>query len=189
MNPQAKIISVANKLNMSGLKKQQGTTRIIYDSLPLDGRSVFRFFEGSNARVFPFTNLGSFGNKLEVGETLVCSFVYFSVFKVENNVITQITPPGLVPPYAGVTLGDWNFSIGNVQVMKPNPAMSQNPAFNKTTNSSSNVGILDTELVIPPLLEFVAELKTAGVGINETGSFLRMTIEGVGSIVNTRETY
>ena len=186
--PQQKIISVADKLGIPGIAKQQGSTRVIYDSLPVDGRSVYRFFEGSNSRVFPFTNVGSFGNKLEVGEVLTVQYIYFNLFNIVDGVTTAITPLGLGAPSAPITLGDWNFVIGNVQVVKPTPVVSSNPAFNKNCNSDSNLFIRDTDLVIPPLLEFISELKTqSGVTIQST--FLRMTIEGIGSLINTRQPY
>ena len=35
--PQDKIVGVNNKFGNTNIKNQQGTTRVIYDSLPLDG--------------------------------------------------------------------------------------------------------------------------------------------------------
>jgi len=63
VTPQRKLIANTDKFNNAGIKKQQGTTRAIYDSLPLDGRTNFRFFEESNNRNFPLTNTGADGNK------------------------------------------------------------------------------------------------------------------------------
>jgi len=190
VTPQQKIESVTKKLGIPGIKKQQGTTRIIYDSLPLDGRTTFRFFEGSNSRVFPFTNVGSFGNKLEVGETMGVQYAYLSFFTA------TIPPPPEVPTFSApvpaaidsVQIGDINLSIGNVQVVKPMPVVSWSPIFNKNCASNSNLFIFDTDVIIPPLLEFVAELRTP-FPESFPDSFLRLTFEGVGSIINTRQTY
>jgi hypothetical protein len=45
ITPQQKIVGVNNKFGNTNIKNQQGTTRVLYDSLPLDGRTNFRFFE------------------------------------------------------------------------------------------------------------------------------------------------
>ena len=74
--PQQKTIGVNDKFGNTGIRKQQGTTRIIYDTLPLDGTRVFEFFKNSQSRPFPYSNTGSDGNKLGVGNTLVIERSY-----------------------------------------------------------------------------------------------------------------
>jgi len=68
--PQDKIVSVNNKFGNTNIKGQQGTTRVLFDSLPLDGSTELRFFENSSSRQYPFTNIGAEGNRLNVGENL-----------------------------------------------------------------------------------------------------------------------
>ena len=47
VTPQQKMVAVNKKFGNTNIKNQQGTTRVIYDSLPLDGRTNFRFFENN----------------------------------------------------------------------------------------------------------------------------------------------
>ena len=79
VTPQMKAVAVNDKFGNSGIKKQQGSTVIKYDTLPLDGRTEFRFFEESNQRNFPLSNTGADGNKLGVGNSMVIERVYLTV--------------------------------------------------------------------------------------------------------------
>ena len=65
--PQRKIIGVNKNYGNSGIKRQQGSTVILYDTLDITIDSTYRFFEGANNRDFPLTNVGASGNKLPVG--------------------------------------------------------------------------------------------------------------------------
>ena len=47
VSPQTKAIGINDKFGNTGIKKQQGSTIVKYDTLPLDGRTEYRFFEGS----------------------------------------------------------------------------------------------------------------------------------------------
>jgi hypothetical protein len=59
-------------LVIPALKDQQGTSRIIYDSITSYWvKQFYRFFEDSTTRAFPLTNTGSDGKKLGVGDTMV----------------------------------------------------------------------------------------------------------------------
>jgi len=190
VTPQQKIESVTSKLGIPGIKKQQGTTRVIYDSLPLvPGQTSYRFFEGSNSRVFPNTNLGSFGNKLEVGESFTIQYMYFSIFTYNNLDPFELQSTSNLSAEVELRDAEVNFAIGNVQVIKPTPVISMDPAFNKGTNSASNLFFLDTDIVIPPLLEFIAEMRANITPNVNPFSRIRLTCEGVGSLINTRQTY
>ena len=79
-NANRKIVTVNNAQGAKNINQQQGTTRIIYDSLPLvngvNPKQTLRFFEGVNSRVFPFTNLTE--NKLQIGESIALQrFTFF----------------------------------------------------------------------------------------------------------------
>jgi hypothetical protein len=76
------MVGVNNKFGNTGIKSQQGTSRLIYDTLPVGTNTTFRFFEDSASRNFPFTNTGSDGNKLGVGDTMVIESVQFSYIDV-----------------------------------------------------------------------------------------------------------
>lgn len=186
ISPQKKNIGVNDKFGNIGIKKQQGTTRIIFDSLPLDGSSVYRFFEDVNTRQFPFTNLGSFGNRLQVGESLVVERTYLNISATTAGAISSIITTVGQPL---IEAGELNLEIANSQVIKPIPIRSFVPAFNKNAQFDGYYNFeFDTQIVIPPLLEFVSILRTAGA-VTIADNFLFLTFEGSGAIIAPRTTF
>jgi len=187
VTPQRKLIANTDKFNNAGIKKQQGTTRAIYDSLPLDGRTNFRFFEESNNRNFPLTNTGADGNKLPVGNALAIERAYFSIVTIIGGVVTTIVDlPSVV---GGLDVGELSIEIANSQVMKQVPLLSFDPRFNKSAmHDAYNNFEFDTQLVINPLLEFVFPVRVDTYSpIVDT--FLRLTVEGTGAIIAPRNTF
>ena len=188
ITPQKKIMGVSKKFGNKGIKFQQGTTRVLYDSLPLDGRTEFRFFEESSNRNFPFSNTGADGNRLGVGETIAIERAYFSVITVDpdTNDITALTPIGVVDD--NLLAGELSIEIANSQTMKKVALLSFDPRFNKSAQHDDyNNFEFDTQLVISPLLEYMIRTRTNPY-IPIVNGFLRLTIEGVGSIISPRVT-
>lgn len=188
--PQRKAIGVNDKFGNRGIKNQQGTTRIIYDTLPFDGRTEFRFFEGSAQRNFPFSNTGSDGNKLGVGNTLVVERAYLSLITVdpETKLIETVEALALTLDPA-ITLSEFGFMVANSEVIKTVPVLSWFPQFNKVAENQLNNNFeFDTQIVIPPLLEFVATLRLAQP-FTKANTLLRLTIEGTGAIIAPRTTF
>lgn len=190
VSAQRKIVKVNTKLGNPGIRKQQGTTRILYDSLPVDGRTVYRFFENANNRAFPFTNMAG-DARLKVGESMSILFAYLTVLTfdaVNPDQLVQSASPnvaGLVP----FQWADLNFSIANSQVIKPINVSSFTNQFNKNAyNAQYSIFQFDTELVIPSLIEFVAELRTTPQPA-VANTFLALTFEGVGAILSPRTTF
>ena len=186
--PQQKIGFVNKALGNKGIDKQQGTTRILYHYIELDGRTQFDFFRDSQAVQFPFTNVGSFGNKLEVGETLDVERLYLSVITIdavnpaEVTSVIDLTAAGL----DGLFRSDLNLIIANSQVMKPINVASFKPEFNyMARNDDNNVFWAFTDLIIPPLVEFEFQMRTPEYGA-VANAFLGLTVEGVGSILSPR---
>jgi hypothetical protein len=187
--PQRKAIGVNDKFGNTGIKNQQGSTVIKYDTLPIDGRTEFRFFEGSAQRNFPFSNTGSDGNKLGVGNTLVVERAYLSIVTTsEAGVITNVDPISLtIDP--SVTLAEFGFMVANSEVIKTVPILSWLPQFNKVAENQLNTNFeFDTQVVLPPLLEYVATLRLAQA-YTAANRFLRLTIEGTGAIIAPRTTF
>ena len=181
-------MGVSKKFGNKGIKFQQGTTRVLYDSLPLDGRTEFRFFEESSNRNFPFSNTGADGNRLGVGETIAIERAYFSVITVDpdTNDITALTPIGVVDD--NLLAGELSIEIANSQTMKKVALLSFDPRFNKSAQHDDyNNFEFDTQLVISPLLEYMIRTRTNPY-IPIVNAFLRLTIEGVGSIISPRVT-
>jgi hypothetical protein len=190
VTPQMKNISVNDKFGNSGIKKQQGSTVIKYDTLPFDGRTEFRFFEESNQRNFPLSNTGSDGNKLGVGNSMVVERAYLTVgtYNPVTNAWTTLTTTSIASNVA-VLAAEFGFTIANSQVIKNVPVLSWIANFNKAAENELNSNYeFDTQIIIPPLLEFVATLrmqKYAAV----SDSYIRLTIEGSGAIIAPKTTF
>lgn len=189
VTPQRKIIGTNDKFGNSGIKNQQGSTVVLYDTLPLDGRTEFRFFEGSGQRLFPFSNTGAQGNQLAVGNSMTVERAYLSIITTDaNGVITAIAPLSLTTN-VGITLGEFGFSVANSDVIKKIPVLSWTPQFNKDAENELNSSFdFDTQVVIPPLMEFVATLRTAAYTTSAT-TRIRLTLEGAGAIIAPRSTF
>ena len=188
--PQRKAIGVNDKFGNAGIKMQQGSTVIKYDTLPVDGRTEFRFFEGSSQRNFPFSNTGSDGNKLGVGNTLVVERAYLSVVTTDPSTgdfdtVANITLSSNV----ALLLAEFGLAIANTEVIKNVPIMSWLPEFNGDAENQLNSNFeFDTQVVIPPLLEYVATVRV-GQAYKAANTYLRLTIEGTGSIIAPRTTF
>lgn len=185
-----KIIGVNDKLGNTGIKKQQGTTRIMYDSLPLvvsNGAFTLNFFENVNTRQFPLTNL--LENKLQVGETIVLEDYYFNLIEVTpQGVVLWERPFEFFAESEGLYRADLDFMIGESRVLKGVKIGSSQSSFNyganflsqavRSTSTSGtdpivstvtksekghNIYKLRTDLVIPPDIQFVAPVKFSGI--------------------------
>lgn len=191
ITPQMKQVFVNNKFGNSGIRKQQGSTVIKYDTLPLDGRTEFRFFEGCQSRLFPFTNSNSEGNKLGVGNSMTIERIYLSV--VTTNAVSPFLPTAiltldLTSPIEILT-SEFSFLLANATVIKNVPILSFVPNFNKVAENALNSSFeFDTQIVVPPLLDFIASLRTqAYVAVANTS--IRLTLEGAGAIIAPKTTF
>ena len=191
VTPQSKAITVNNKFGNKGIKNQQGSTVIKYDTLPIDGRTEFRFFEGSANRLFPDTNCTTDGNKLGVGNSLVVERAYLSVItKVEGRItqIEQIQLGGSAPE--AINLSEFSLTVANSEVIKQVPVLSWLPEFNKMAENQLNTNFeFDTQVVLPPLLEFVGIVRAPFYTPPVAELYLRLTIEGAGAIISPRATF
>ena len=198
ITPQDKLVAVNKKFGNAGIKSQQGTSRIIYDSLPVtnNGQTTFRFFEDSTSRAFPFTNTGSDGNKLGVGDTMVLGSVLFSISRrtIATGIFQDTT--NLTALSIENSISYFNFEIANNQVVKKVTLSEAAPQYSNTTSQLSTNLVLETEIVIPPLLPYVLELRTPRslftmLGAPPAGQeyFIYAQIIGVGGIIAPRTTF
>lgn len=187
--PQDKLISVADKFGNTGIQKMQGSTVIKYDTLPIDGRTTFEFFQGSAQRNFPLSNTGSDGNRLGVGNSMIVQRAYLSVVTLDRvtGAIATILPLSIAG-FPELCASEFGFEIANSLVIKNVPVMSWLPQFNKNAENQLNTSFeFDTLVAIQPLLEYVATIRQLGqIAVDDT--YLRLTIEGVGSIMAARTT-
>jgi hypothetical protein len=121
ITPQQKAVAVNNRFGNTNIKGQQGTTRVIYDSLLLDGSTELRFFENAASRQYPFTNIGSEGNRLTVGETFVIQKIYFGLINVDEDTGAFVDFQSIPANGAGYETGEWSFLLANSQVIKQLP--------------------------------------------------------------------
>jgi len=190
VTPQMKNISVNDRFGNSGIKKQQGSTVVLYDTLPWDGRSEFRFFEGSAQRNFPLSNTGADGNKLGVGNSMVVerAYITYGAYDATTNAWTSLSITNLTA-FPAILTAEFSFQIANSQVIKNVPILSWIPEFNKVAENQLNSNFeFDTQVIIPPLLEFVAALRTQRYAAVEN-HYLRLTIEGSGAIIAPKTTF
>jgi hypothetical protein len=191
VSPQMKQVFVNNKFGNTGIKRQQGSTVIKYDTLPLDGRTEFRFFEGCQSRVFPFTNSNSEGNKLGVGNSMTIERMYLSIVTTDAlapNLPTAIASFDLTTNIAVLT-SEFSFLLANATVIKNVPILSFVPNFNKLAENNLNSSFeFDTQIVVPPLLDFIASLRTQAYTAVENTS-IRLTLEGAGAIIAPKTTF
>ena len=192
VTPQQKMVGVNQKFGNVGIPSQQGTSRIIYDSLLVTtNRTFYRFFEDSTTRAFPLTNTGSEGNKLGVGDTMVVSQILFSVWQKivatgEWDLITNLVAT------ADTSLALVDFDIANNKVIKRLTLSEATIAFNKDTNSNNNTIDLETQIVIPPLLPYTLDLQLPKA-INPAPAgeerYIVCQIIGTGGIIAPRTTF
>jgi len=184
--PGQKMAAIAKRLGNPAQANQQTTTRIIYDSLPLDGRTTFNFFDGVGARQFPFANLAQ--NRLEVGESLVIERMSLSILTVSGaGVVTGSDILDSVSP--GLYRSDFSFIVGNQQVLKKLNLIALQPEFNKSGKFLQNENYaFMSQIVIPSLLDFVAVVRTTFATVT-ANTYLHLSIEGTGMLVAPKENF
>ena len=191
VTPQQKLVGVNNKFGNTGIKDQQGTSRIIYDSLPTGTNTNFRFFEDSASRRFPFTNTGSDGNKLGVGDTMVIESVLFFYFDVNNTtgLISGVTP---IFNLENLLISYFDFEIANNKVIKKLTLTEGSVSYSKNTSNVSSDLELETQIVLPPLLPYVLELRLPiAISAPAAGNtrYIQAQIIGTGGIIAPRTTF
>jgi len=190
VSPQQKIVAVNQKFGNTGIQDQQGTTRLIYDTLPLGaaGAKTLRFFEDSSSRPFPFSNTGSDGNKLGVGNTMVISSITFYLL-TWDTVNLRFDNLALITATPALQYGQINFEIANNRVIKNLSLNEIQSAFDKNEGSTNDSTLeLDTQIVIPPLLNFVCQVQLPYF-TPAANTYLRCVINGVGGIIAPRTTF
>lgn len=197
ITPQQKMIAVNKKFGNPNIAQQQGSSRVLFDSIPLDGRTNFRFFEAANTRQFPLTNIGSDGNKLSVGETFTIEKIYFQLvtFDSVNNTITaqtagfQTGAVGLINP---LSTGEIDIVIANSQVIKQLPStFARGANFNPTAVNADDVALgFSTDIVIPPLLEYLVTLKTTSYDLTgNTMTHIQCYLQGTAALLAPQTTF
>jgi len=132
-----------------GLSKQQGTTRTIYDTIPLTGSpNVFNFFENLANKGFPWTNLNR--NSFTDAEAMNIQRAYLSFIETSNDTDYTILAattvqiygvseranftgdPVTKSQYAKFGMAQASIFVSGQQILKNFTFLSSDPRFNYT---------------------------------------------------------
>jgi len=147
-NPLANRIGMVGRETYNrGLMKQQGTTRTIYDTIPLTGSpNVFNFFENLANKGFPWTNLNR--NSFTDAEAMNIQRAYLSFIEVDNDtdysIISSSTiqifgvyeranfgaNPNTKSQLAKFGLAQCSIFVSGQQILKNFSFLSADPRFN-----------------------------------------------------------
>jgi len=195
----------ANRVLGAQMDQQQGTTRVIYDTLdvPTGTGPTVEYFSQVSGKANtviqnqPVTNISD--NRFEPGEGMVVKEIGFYSMNIEGG---DVTPVILDSSIIGLSL--INFYIGNNRVIKDLPLLSgQSPyginnlnVYTTQTDNRTNVRYLGfrlyTNLVIPPQIQFYATVRLpfgGGTVANSGLTALRMYVKGYGKLFNPRNNY
>jgi len=157
MNPLARRIGMVGKETYNkGLGRQQGTTRTIYDTIPLTGSpNQFNFFENLANKGFPWTNLNR--NSFTDAEAMNIQRAYLTFIETSNTTDYAIVSDTTVQvygiyergnttvdattknQYAKFSMAQASIFVSGQQILKNFTFLSADPRFNyqnKGFNSS-----------------------------------------------------
>lgn len=183
-----KLQQVNNALGNTGVANQQGTTRIIYDTPPSVGLNEIIFFREASSRQFPFTNLQSNGNKLDIGESMVIDKIaFFCVGTYQSTVQTIAMWSENLSTAIPLMDGEFSVFIGNSQVVKPIPMTSLYYTW-LAGSKDVHYGLFsfETFIVIPPLMNFEVKLRL-NMPIVDNTTRVRCQLHGLGSLLDVKQ--
>ena len=208
-----KIVQVNAAQGVKNMGEMQGTTRVIMDAVQLSANGkpqTYNIFENCSKRQFPDTNLTE--NKLQVGESIAVQ--RFSVYILQKSSTTgealSIVPLSYFGEFQAIYASFFSFYISQDQVIKKLPLASMYAPFNPKANFMGyynnqpaggaltswtlpqDIYHMETDLIIPPQIEFYAQLVIPGIPALPSGNYtfhLAMKIEGIGSLYAPKSTY
>lgn len=189
VTPQMKGIGVNDRFGNTSIRKQQGTSREIYDSIlvtqaeRIQGFTI-RFFEDVQSRSFPLTNLDN-TNQLTVGETLITENYYIARADVEEGVTQRFVPLDEFEKQ-----GILSFELANSITIQRIPTLSSVGEFNVNAQFEQYASYnFYTQVVIPPLLNFVFIYRCPPNAGASGDTLYRFNVAGVGSLIAPRTTF
>jgi len=199
-----KLVNTAARLGIKDVTRNQGTTRVLYDSVEIvSGQREYTFFVNPSSIAYAkplLNNLDKNQGLLGPGETLAIehmSFTYVNA-KITGSNVTSVDTYELPLNSGNTTLaqnfyaGTFETLIANNVVMKPLSCSVFHPNFNPSPVTQNEVGTFQfkTDLVVMPNLTFAVILRLpAGITPDEAGTgFIRCTIYGRGTILNLNTT-
>jgi hypothetical protein len=177
-NQVQKVSYVDSKLGVS-LPGQQ-TTRVIYDSVnAVAGQQFFQFFTNFAGKTEFQTNLTT--NKLDSAESMVIKSIQIIMGTATSNLTDHL---------------NLNITVGNQVVLKDfDPsfnATNRGLSFDRLHSGSSKTNNLEvrllTEIVIPPQVNFKAELQISNALI-AAGDDVTIVFKGYGRIFSAGNSF
>lgn len=162
VTPNAKIALVNNKLGNPALKRNQGSSTEVYDYInvtsSIGNQQVLRFFGDVNTKTFPFTNIQQ--NQLQAGEALSIEYIALTRIEVARGITPTINDfSALTNTVAGLTLSQLQILLDNSRILKNNSLTRSFADLNTRGGTATNsLFYPDTDLVIPPQIQFTVEL-------------------------------
>lgn len=158
-NPLARrIAAVGRETYNRGLGKQQGTTRTIYDTIPLTGSpNVFNFFENLANKGFPWTNLNR--NSFTDAEAMNIQRAYLTIIETSNDTDYSVLAadtwqvygvfergnftanPTQKSQYAKFLAAQASIYVSGQQILKNFTFLSADPRFNYNNQGFGTNGV------------------------------------------------
>jgi hypothetical protein len=188
MMSQQQIIGVSDRLGAQ-LDSMQGTTRAIYDMIT-GFTGTARFFENVQTRPYPFSNINQ--NRFETGEALAVESIAV-LLRTVDNFTSFITGPNDTLNRQLIL----NLYIGNQRVLKDfdltiaNAVLGTYNGFGTTASANGFPAVvyLETPIVIPPLIEFYADLTVQSTLGNTGFRSVALILQGTGTLLNTQKNF
>lgn len=158
VTPNAKLALVNNKLGNPGLKNNQGSSVEVYDytSVTPGTAGIVRFFDNVNTKTFPLTNIQQ--NQLQAGEALSIEYIAFTRIVVKAGVVTSFST--LTDTVEALALCGFQLLLDNSRIIKANSLVRSFRDLNTKGQTANNALFYpDTDLVVPPQIQFTAELN------------------------------
>jgi len=184
--PAGKMAWVNAKLGNESIKYQQGTTRMIFDSILIAGQTNYKFFEDAKSRSFPFTNVsGGAAGVLGVGESLAIENMYIFIAQATAGTEDFIAITDFSAMDFNFQMSTMEMLIANKKVIKSIPLNSMLSANNKNAYFDGyNNFEFDTDLIVPPLLELELDLRLPDGVTAVADSYLFVVLTGNGAIIS-----
>jgi len=162
MNPLARRIGMVGKETYNkNLGKQQGTTRTIYDTIPLTGSpNQFNFFENLANKGFPWTNLNR--NSFTDAEAMNIQRAYLTFITTNNDTDYQLlaantlatsgvfqrgvtaATPTTQSQYSKFSLAQASIFVSGQQILKNFTFLSADPRFNYSNTGLTSLAEVTT---------------------------------------------
>lgn len=210
-----KLIYIASKLGLGGIKDMQGASFNIFDTVLLSagtGRQVLPFFANTSNKSRTFSNLQQ--GTLQAGETMLLEELSFVLLTLSGTdltsdatTITNAQPLTMAPAATlankfGTTLGLLNITIANQRVVKDYNTYEQDPAFNPRTTGiasfdtsvATNVRMGESKIflesgpVLPPNQKINVTLEISATGAVLANSAIMCIGGRFGSIFSGKTT-